>query len=367
MKLTRRTLLKLGAAGAMRAMLPSIPQIDFPARLQMQQDDAAISYARTLNASAAIFGEPNLKSKKVGAQKSTEVLPIYEEIETESGSSYNKIWYRVKGGYIHSAQVHPVPWALQHSIDDAGDFGFWAELSVPWFDVRSAPNLSASRNKYRYYGGTVYKVKKVVKAEEIPPEDKLVFGAIDEYWYQIEDEQFPSRYFVPARYMRIITEDEFEPISPDVDPLDKKIVVDTKTQWVRAFEKDEMVFECRCASGKSFKGLDFSTTKGKWFTYRKTPSQHMYGGAVGDDGSFDLPGIPWVTYFVTTGIAFHGTYWHNDYGQPRSHGCVNVSAENSKWLWRWTLPENDVNLKNWYTQSNYRKPDPLTVTTVVVE
>jgi hypothetical protein len=38
------------------------------------------------------------------------------------------------------------------------------------------------------------------------------------------------------------------------------------------------------------------------------------------------------------GNAFHGTYWHNDYGRPRSHGCVNLPSEAAKFLYLWTLP-----------------------------
>ncbi|MEJ2353252.1 MAG: L,D-transpeptidase, partial [Anaerolineales bacterium] len=39
-----------------------------------------------------------------------------------------------------------------------------------------------------------------------------------------------------------------------------------------------------------------------------------------------------------SGIAFHGTYWHNDYGRPRSHGCINLTSRAAKWIYRWTLP-----------------------------
>ena len=92
----------------------------------------------------------------------------------------------------------------------------------------------------------------------------------------------------------------------------------------------------------------------------------MWGGIVGDEGSFDLPGIPWVSYFTTGGVAFHGTYWHNDYGAPRSHGCVNVTSEDAKWLFRWSMPYADSNPENWYTQAPWRKPDFNKVTVVKV-
>jgi lipoprotein-anchoring transpeptidase ErfK/SrfK len=54
--------------------------------------------------------------------------------------------------------------------------------------------------------------------------------------------------------------------------------------------------------------------------------------------TFDLPGVPWVTYLTQKGVALHGTYWHNDFGKPRSHGCINVSSEAAKWLYLWTNP-----------------------------
>lgn len=37
-------------------------------------------------------------------------------------------------------------------------------------------------------------------------------------------------------------------------------------------------------------------------------------------------------------VALHGTFWHNDYGTPHSHGCINLSPQDAKWLYRWTLP-----------------------------
>ncbi len=54
---------------------------------------------------------------------------------------------------------------------------------------------------------------------------------------------------------------------------------------------------------------------------------------------YDLPGVPWVSFFIETGIALHGTYWHNDYGRPRSRSCVNLTPGDAKFIYRWTRPE----------------------------
>jgi len=335
MRTGRRSLLKMGALGIARALLPPLPAPDRYADGLSDQNSMArrlMGFARALNWAGAIRSEPNLKAPQVGKLARDSVLPIYAEVETESGTAHNKLWYEVRGGYVHSSNVHVVDWQLNRPETDAGEKGFWAELTVPFFDVRAGPALSAGRTRYRYYGGTVYKVIKVVTST-----DRADAGL----WYQIEDEMFAGLWFVPGKYMRRIPDSDFAPLSPEIDPAEKKLVVKLREQRVYAYEREREVFSCRAATGAQFQAGDFSTPVGKWFIFRKTPTQHMYGGAVGDEGSFDLPGIPWVCYFTTSGVAFHGTYWHNDYGVPRSHGCVNVTSPNAKWIWRWSMPPND--------------------------
>ena len=82
----------------------------------------------------------------------------------------------------------------------------------------------------------------------------------------------------------------------------------------------------------------FGTPAGDWSILRKRPTRHMAGDDAAPPNFFDLPGVPWVSYFHWWGVSIHGTYWHNDYGRPRSHGCVNMTPENAKWIFRWTLP-----------------------------
>ncbi len=63
----------------------------------------------------------------------------------------------------------------------------------------------------------------------------------------------------------------------------------------------------------------------------------MTGGTTG--GGYDLPGIGWTTLFSSNGVAVHSTFWHNSYGIPRSHGCVNARPEDARWVFRWTMPD----------------------------
>ena len=60
------------------------------------------------------------------------------------------------------------------------------------------------------------------------------------------------------------------------------------------------------------------------------------GEITSDLNAYELPGVPWVSYFYShTGVAFHGTYWHDGYGFRKSHGCVNLSPKDSAWLYNW--------------------------------
>ncbi|MCS7061143.1 MAG: L,D-transpeptidase [Anaerolineae bacterium] len=335
MNASRRSVLRLSALGIARLLLPPLPPIDRYTDGPSEESTSIrplLGFGRGLNWAGVIRSEPHLNAPQTGKLMRDQVLPIYAEIETDSGTAHNKLWYEVKGGYVHSSTVHVVEWQLNRPETQAGENGFWAELTVPFFDVRSGPALSAPRNRYRYYGGTVYKVINVVRSTDPTDQD---------LWYQIEDEIFAGLWFVPGKYMRRIPDSDFSPLSSDVDPAEKRLVVDLRAQRVHAFERDREVFSCRAATGAQFQAGDFSTPIGRWFIFRKTPTQHMYGGAVGDEGSFDLPGIPWVCYFTTSGVAFHGTYWHNDFGMPRSHGCVNVTSPHAKWIWRWSMPPNN--------------------------
>jgi lipoprotein-anchoring transpeptidase ErfK/SrfK len=81
----------------------------------------------------------------------------------------------------------------------------------------------------------------------------------------------------------------------------------------------------------------WSTPLGKHRITRKYISLQMSGGTTG--AGYDLPGIAWTSIFATGGVAIHSTFWHNSFGVPKSHGCVNASPEDAKWVFRWTYPE----------------------------
>ncbi len=106
------------------------------------------------------------------------------------------------------------------------------------------------------------------------------------------------------------------------------IAVNLSTQTLVAYEGDTPVFETLVSSGLP----QWPTVTGQYRTYMKYESQTMNGYLLGYD--YYLPDVPYVMYFFED-YAIHGTYWHNNFGTPMSHGCVNVSTPDAGWLFEW--------------------------------
>ncbi|HEX6766251.1 MAG TPA: L,D-transpeptidase [Polyangiaceae bacterium] len=78
-----------------------------------------------------------------------------------------------------------------------------------------------------------------------------------------------------------------------------------------------------------------ATPRGEFLVHTKHVTATMSGDEVGDE--FDLGDVPYVQYF-SAGYAFHAAYWHDGFGAPRSHGCVNLSPIDARWLFHFTEP-----------------------------
>ena len=78
-----------------------------------------------------------------------------------------------------------------------------------------------------------------------------------------------------------------------------------------------------------------STVQGQFRIHTK----HVTGRMDSDDpeDSYDHRDVPWVAYF-SEGYAFHAAYWHDSFGTPKSHGCINLSPADARWLFQWTEP-----------------------------
>ena len=110
----------------------------------------------------------------------------------------------------------------------------------------------------------------------------------------------------------------------DVDNNERWIDIDLSEQRTYAFEGDQMINKFRVSTGTS----RTPTITGQYRIYVKYRTAHMSGPG------YYLPNVPYVMYFYK-GYGLHGTYWHNNFGTPMSHGCVNLKNEDAAWLFSW--------------------------------
>ena len=169
-------------------------------------------------------------------------------------------------------------------------------------------------------------------------------GPDGDVWYRVFDELVGFPYHVPAIHLRPIPFDEWSPIAPNMPLEQKRIEVNLSKQVLTAYESEQVVFQTTISSGiavalKDPKALSTQTPVGEFRILSKYPSKHMGNGNLfAGPNDYELPGVPWTCFFHEAGYAFHGTYWHDNFGTPMSRGCVNMRIEEAKWLFRWVRP-----------------------------
>lgn len=135
----------------------------------------------------------------------------------------------------------------------------------------------------------------------------------------------------------------------DTTAEDKRIEVDLSSQKVYAYQGDRKVYEFIVSTGKWAR-----TPTGEFRIWAKVRSQKMSGGDKSIGTYYYLPNVPYVMFFSNDtiakmrGFSFHGTYWHDNFGHPMSHGCVNMRTADAQTLYEWASPVV-TNQKAWST------------------
>ncbi|MCX6047633.1 MAG: L,D-transpeptidase [Chloroflexi bacterium] len=115
-----------------------------------------------------------------------------------------------------------------------------------------------------------------------------------------------------------------EPLGQGVPDGRHWVEVDISDQTLTAWQGDTPVLKTQVSTGKP----GHETVIGTFYVRNKLRYEHM----VGPD--YDTPDVPWTMYFYA-GYAIHGAYWHNNFGRPVSHGCVNMRVNEAEALFQW--------------------------------
>ncbi len=330
-RITRRGFLKLGGVAIIG--LASGPVFPYP----QEQDLGDI--ARVTIQEIDLRARPNDKSDIIGKRYRDQIVHIYEEVTSPDGPAYNPLWYRVWGGYLHSAYLQRVKVRHNEPLSSVAEAGQLCEITVPFtiaYQYSSWEGWHPWKGTPLYYTTTHW----ITAIGEGPDKNP---------WYELTSEIDENlKYFVPTAHARPISDAEISPLSPDVPPDRKRIEVSIGRQTLTAYEGDQVVLSTKISTGipsarSSPDDLPTATPAGNFRIYSKMPNKHM-GFISGNpdalrNGGFSLPGVPWTSFFAFPGgYAFHGTYWHNNFGVQMSHGCVNLRNEDALWLFRWSTP-----------------------------
>jgi lipoprotein-anchoring transpeptidase ErfK/SrfK len=254
-------------------------------------------------------------------------------------ASYSRRWIETPEGYLYAPSVQPVqnkPNPVLESMPDTSEGrGMWVEVTVPYVDlyIANPPARSPWAQEVQYprlYYSQVIWV------------DDFKIGSQGQPLYRVNEKygSYGDIFWAEAEAFRPLTEEEISPINPDA--TDKRIEVNLNYQTLSCYEGNSEVYFCRVSTGAMFNadGVavdEWATPPGLHQPWRKSVSIHMSGGSTG--AGWDTMGVPWSIFFDPDGAAIHSTFWHNDFGTPRSHGCVNASPDDAKWIFRWASPK----------------------------
>jgi hypothetical protein len=312
---SRRSFLKLSGAALLSLLLSDI-------HLNEVNAASAAMQGRIVATSLIVRDAPAFSGTRVNSYPRDSILPIIEQVYGGADGDYNRIWYRIgNNAYVYSGWVQPVYTMENNIVAEIPETGILGEITIPKADSVWAINRSPFPGPRLYYGTTHWITALIV--------DRRDGGQ----WYKAYDNLYDSYYYIPPKWVHIFSPEEISPLSPQVPEDEKHIEIYLDRQLLVAYEWKVPVYAARVATGQK----NYESPTGWFRTFHKRPTYHMTGGA--DDFSvFDLPGVPWDSYITESGVALHGTYWHNDFGHPHSHGCINMALQDAKWVYRWTLP-----------------------------
>jgi len=332
--LSRRGFLKLTGLSLASALAPRTAQPSALPEFPSSQWLGRVNIGKV-----DIKAEPDGESQGVDVLYQDAVVPWLREVVGRPFSIYapNLRWVETPMGYIWSPYLQPVrnqPHAPIETLPETSlGPGMWVEVVVPWVDLvldnppARSPWLRDSDNPRLYYS-------QVLWVDSVKQDGQAAV------WYRVRERfGYGDILWARAEAFRPVSEEEMSPIAVDVP--DKRIFVDVTYQTLSCYEGEREVYFCRVSTGAKFNAQghpvdEWSTPLGPHPIWRKVVSLHMSGGTTG--GGYDLPGIAWTTLFSGTGVAIHATFWHNNFGVPMSHGCVNARPEDAKWIFRWSDP-----------------------------
>jgi hypothetical protein len=226
-------------------------------------------------------------------------------------------WLQIEGGkWIRrsDATFSQPSFFTGETIGDGLEYPFAFVLDLSRIFVSAYPGGPRSQDNGRW-----------IKRYEVVPIYSTATDADGWKWYMIGPNQW-----VEQRFLAVV-----EKVERPEGVSGRWVAVDIYEQTLVAYEDDVPVYATLVSSGLP----THETPQGLFHVWASMPRDGM-SGAAGAPSAYALQSVPWVMYFEG-GFSLHGTYWHDLFGYRQSHGCVNLSISDAKWLYNW-FSEGDL-------------------------
>ncbi len=273
--------------------------------------------------------KPYMNSPSVGTIYRDDIFPWLREVVTShiDPNRINQSWVETPNGYFYMPYAQPVENHPNVPVESFPAYskepGMWVEVTVPYVPFTVEGNPASPWLKQEYHPKLYY--------SQIMWVDKIQKNETGQILYRLREKygSYGDVFWAAGEAFKPITPDDLSPIHPGKE--NKHVVVNLTYQTLSCFEDNNEVYFCRVSTG-----YGDATPVGTIPVWRKMISTHMSGGTTG--AGYDTPGIGWTALFSKDGAAIHSTFWHNDFGLARTHGCVNATPEDAKWIFRWLEP-----------------------------
>ncbi len=254
---------------------------------------------------------------------------------------------RKPGGELYGLTTHGL-WIPMRDLRPAGGSAFQGamlredSLAVGWTFRPRTPIYS--KPNYRVPSQTLDKLTRVDVLEHLEKWGRRWVRIGEQRWLRREDLRIPTARRTPD----------------ELRDGERWLQIDTENQTLIAFEGDVPVFATLVSTGKGTAGSEQATPAGQHRIWVKLVSTDMTNLEDLDASRYyAIEEVPWVMFFER-GYGLHGAFWHDDFGNRRSHGCVNLSPKDAQFVFGWAGPE----LPDGWHASHPTAYDPGTIVVV---
>jgi lipoprotein-anchoring transpeptidase ErfK/SrfK len=257
----------------------------------------------------------------------------------------NGVWWSTTQGYVTLDSIRPSTssWAAKWTLPSASEApnGWWGKVTDdthvrvgPTTDAPIVGDLNA---------GVMVKVLSQQNGENVQGSP---------VWYRIDGGRFAGAW-VHSSLVQKVAQPQPNTTAPTGSHPNTWIVVDRTASTLTFVQNGTPTFVTYVSVGKV--GRD--TPTGLYPLVAKFTYDRMTSRSLGiQEAGYDLPNVPFTQYFTTGGAAIHGTYWHDQFGTPMSHGCINVTWADGAYLFNLTQPSLPAGQNEIFTSPDSATP-----------